>query len=62
MKRILHHHSHFTRCARNYFPHLPSNEQGQYCRPLPHVRLKTNASSRSTNYKLRRLLKFKTAK
>jgi hypothetical protein len=23
--RILHHHSHFTGCARNYFPQLPSN-------------------------------------
>ena len=38
--RILHHHSHFTGCALNYFPHLPSNAQGQNCHLLHHVRLK----------------------
>ena len=37
---ILHHHSHFTGCALNYFPHLPSNAQGQNCHLLHHVRLK----------------------
>jgi hypothetical protein len=33
--------SHFTRCASNYFPHLPSNAQGQNCRPPYHNRIKT---------------------
>ena len=60
--RILHQHSHFTRSARNYFPHLPSNAQIQNCRPLNQARLKKNASRRSTNKKLRRLLKFNTTK
>ena len=31
--RILHHHSPFTGCARNYFPHLPSNTQGASAEP-----------------------------